>query len=216
MADIRGIELASEIYSLEDTSARNTATAASQTATQAGQTATQASQTATQASQTASAASQTAEEADEKIGNLANLETTAKTNLVAAINEVHEGVSEINKQIKNVSVTSQAISKKSETGGLTKLASVTVPKNSVVTITVAYWNINFIVDYFRISEENKDSPYPVFIKPVSAQNPQDGFTVTLCNTDNADRSFGVFFNCSGPSDTDNQFYLMVSTMSLND
>ena len=89
MANIRGIELASEIYDLEDTSARNTATAASQTATQAGQTAAQASQTASAASQTASAASQTAEEADEKIGNLANLETTAKTNLVAAINEVN-------------------------------------------------------------------------------------------------------------------------------
>lgn len=44
MADIRGIELASEIYGLEDTSARNTATAASQTATTASETATAASQ----------------------------------------------------------------------------------------------------------------------------------------------------------------------------
>ena len=66
MANIRGIELASEIYDLEDTSARNTATSASQTATEAGQTATQASQTATQASQTATQASQTATQADEK------------------------------------------------------------------------------------------------------------------------------------------------------
>ena len=87
MADIRGIELASEIYGLEDTSARNTATAASQTATQAGQTATQASQTATQASQTATQASQTATQADSKIGTLANLQTTVKTDLVSAINE---------------------------------------------------------------------------------------------------------------------------------
>lgn len=62
MANIRGIELASEIYDLEDTSARNTATAASQTATQAGQTATQASETATQASQKATQASQKADE----------------------------------------------------------------------------------------------------------------------------------------------------------
>ena len=67
MADIKGIELASEIYDLEDTSARNTAT-------QAGQTATQASQTATQA--------------DEKIGDLSNLATTVKTDVVSAINEV--------------------------------------------------------------------------------------------------------------------------------
>ena len=88
MANIRGIELASEIYDLEDTSARNTATSASQTATTASQTATEASQTATQASQTATQASQTATQADEKIGDLADLETTAKTDLVSAINEV--------------------------------------------------------------------------------------------------------------------------------
>lgn len=66
MANIRGIELASEVYDLEDTSARDTATTASQTATQAGQTATQASQTATQASQTATQAGQTATQANEK------------------------------------------------------------------------------------------------------------------------------------------------------
>ena len=44
MADIKGIELASEIYDLEDEAARTTAETASQTATQASQTATQASQ----------------------------------------------------------------------------------------------------------------------------------------------------------------------------
>lgn len=88
MANIRGIELASEIYDLEDTSARNTATSASQTATTASQTATEANQTATQAGQTAAQASQTATQADEKIGDLADLETTAKTDLVSAINEV--------------------------------------------------------------------------------------------------------------------------------
>lgn len=95
MANIRGIELASEIYDLEDTSARNTATAASQTATQAGQTATQASQTATQASQTATTASQTATQADSKIGNLADLLTTIKTNIVAAINELFSKINNI-------------------------------------------------------------------------------------------------------------------------
>lgn len=95
MANVRGIELASEIYDLEDTSARNTATTASQTATQAGQTATQASQTATQASQTASAASQTATQADEKIGTLADLLTTVKTNLVAAINEIYTNLTNL-------------------------------------------------------------------------------------------------------------------------
>ena len=88
MANIRGIELASEVYDLEDTSARDTATTAGQTATQASQTATQASQTATQASQTATQASQTATQADEKIGSLSDLLTTVKTNIVSAINEL--------------------------------------------------------------------------------------------------------------------------------
>lgn len=88
MANIRGIELASEVYSLEDTSARNTATAASQTATQAGQTATQASQTATQASETASDAALNANLARDEIGDISALETTEKTDLVSAINEV--------------------------------------------------------------------------------------------------------------------------------
>lgn len=92
MANIRGIELASEIYDLEDTSARNTATSASQTATTASQTATEANQTATQAGQTAAQASQTATQADEKIGTLADLKTTAKANLVAAINEINAAV----------------------------------------------------------------------------------------------------------------------------
>ena len=74
MANIKGIELASEIYDLEDETARNTSTQASQTATTASETATQASQTATQA--------------DSKIGNLANLITSVKTDLVSAINEI--------------------------------------------------------------------------------------------------------------------------------
>jgi hypothetical protein len=88
MANIKGIELASEVYDLEDETARSTATTAGQTASQASETATQASETATQASQTATQASQTATQADSKIGDLADLETTAKTDLVSAINEV--------------------------------------------------------------------------------------------------------------------------------
>ena len=77
MANIRGIELASEVYDLEDTSARDTATTASQTATQAGQTATQAEQTATQASQTATQASQTATTASETATQASQTATTA-------------------------------------------------------------------------------------------------------------------------------------------
>jgi len=89
MANIRGIELASEIYDLEDTSARNTATTAGQTATEANEKATTASETATEANQKATTAGQSATEANEKIGTLADLLTTVKTNLVAAINEIY-------------------------------------------------------------------------------------------------------------------------------
>ena len=88
MADIKGIELASEIYGLEDETARDTATEANQKATTAGQTATTASETATVANQKATTAGQTATEANEKIGDLADLKTTAKTNVVAALNEL--------------------------------------------------------------------------------------------------------------------------------
>lgn len=51
MADIKGIELASETYGLEDETARNTATEASQSATEASQTATEASQMASENTQ---------------------------------------------------------------------------------------------------------------------------------------------------------------------
>lgn len=88
MANIKGIELASEVYDLEDTSARDTATTASQTAKQAGQTATQASQTATQAKETAGDAAINANLARDEIGDISALETLDKSDLVSAINEL--------------------------------------------------------------------------------------------------------------------------------
>lgn len=128
MADIKGIELASEIYGLEDETARNTATAASQTATTASQTATTASQTATQASQTATQASQTAEEADEKIGTLANLLTTAKNNLVAAINELFNKINSI--RFHSLSTTDLATNVDLSSAGL----SYTIPNDGIVKV----------------------------------------------------------------------------------
>ncbi len=70
MADIKGIELASDIYGLEDETARDNV------------------ETNTSA-----------------IGTLANLETTAKTNLVAAINEVNSAIDRTHTQ-KTVSFAS--------------------------------------------------------------------------------------------------------------
>lgn len=181
MANIKGIELASNIYDLEDETARGDI-----------------------------------ETNTSKIGNLVNLETTVKTNLVAAINEVNGNVTDINKQIKNIVVTSQTIEKESERTGLTKLASITVPKNSVVTITVSFWNAFYTVKTLVVSEENQSVPYPVFAKSVSTEHPQDGLTVTLCNTGNEDRSFSVQFEAEAPTNVTNPYYLMVSKMLLND
>ena len=72
MADIKGIELASDIYGLEDETARN--------------------DTETNAS---------------AIGKLNNLETTAKTNLVAAINELAQEI--LDKRIKVIAVGTRNI-----------------------------------------------------------------------------------------------------------
>lgn len=68
MATIRGIELASDIYDLQDTQGRSATQTAQNTATQA---------------------QELAEDNESSIGTLANLNTTAKNNLVSAINEVN-------------------------------------------------------------------------------------------------------------------------------
>lgn len=88
MANIKGIELASEVYDLEDETARSTATTAGQTASQASETATQASQTATQASDIASQAALNANLARDEIGDISALETSDTSDLVSAINEL--------------------------------------------------------------------------------------------------------------------------------
>lgn len=89
MANIKGIELASEIYDLEDTSARNTATSANQTATQASQTVTQVQTTLGAVSEKTDLAYAETMDNKRNIGDLAWLETETQDDLVSAINEVN-------------------------------------------------------------------------------------------------------------------------------
>lgn len=79
--DITGIEVSGEVYELNDETARTNAQTATQTAESANEIATSADATAT--------ANATA------IGTLTDLETTEKTNLVGAINEVDAKSSEL-------------------------------------------------------------------------------------------------------------------------
>lgn len=88
MADIKGIELASEIYGLEDTPARDTATTASQTATQAQTTVTQLQTTVTNLQSVVQQNSKDIRVARDEIGDISALETSVKSDLVSAINEL--------------------------------------------------------------------------------------------------------------------------------
>lgn len=97
MATIKGIEVSGTIYDTEDETARtsansalSTATNAQTTATNAQATAETAQTTAETAQTTAETAQTTAETADEKVGNLTDLETTIKTDVVSSINEINE------------------------------------------------------------------------------------------------------------------------------
>lgn len=103
MADIKGIELASEIYGLEDETARDTATEANQKATQAGQTATQAQTTANSASELATDVNNDLQYTKGEIGDISALETTDKSDLVAAINEL---LTPVNIPNENISLRS--------------------------------------------------------------------------------------------------------------
>ena len=74
-----------------------------------------------------------------RIGTMANLETTEKTNLVGAINEVKATADEINKF--NLSATTYNYGDLSITGGTITSGSLTVAKNSDGSICKVYGNI---------------------------------------------------------------------------
>lgn len=85
MADIKGIELASEVYGLEDEQVRDNVE------TNTNAIGTLANLETTAKTNLVSAINEVKSEADSNktaIGNLTNLKTTAKANLVAAVNEI--------------------------------------------------------------------------------------------------------------------------------
>lgn len=88
--EIKGIEVSGEIYDIEDETARTNASEASSNASEA-KTATQTlASTVSTLSDTVSNHSTDIEQLGDEIGDLADLETTAKTDLVSALNEVNE------------------------------------------------------------------------------------------------------------------------------
>ena len=92
MATIKGIEVSSQTYDLEDETGRS---ASSDNATAIG---TLANLDTTAKTDLVSAINEVADTASgnyEKIGTLADLDTTAKTDLVSAINEVARGIGEV-------------------------------------------------------------------------------------------------------------------------
>lgn len=93
-----------ESASASATSAVSAASAAQSDATTAITTANSASTTATNAATTANNAQTTATAADTKVGNLANLTTTDKTDIVSAVNEVNAKVTPA-----SVSVTADGV-----------------------------------------------------------------------------------------------------------
>lgn len=95
--EIKGIEVSGEIYDIEDETARTNASEASSNASEA-KTATQTlASTVSTLSDTVSNHSTDIEQLGDEIGDLADLETTAKTDLVSAINEVDAKVDDTNK-----------------------------------------------------------------------------------------------------------------------
>lgn len=88
MANVNGIEVSGTTYDVEDTSARNTASSASSVATQASNDVSALQTTVNNISDSVDRIGDDLQDVKDNIGDLANLDTTTKTDLVSAINEV--------------------------------------------------------------------------------------------------------------------------------
>lgn len=88
MANVNGIEVSGTTYNIEDETARNAATSAAQTATQASDDVSTLQTTVNNISDSVDTIEDDLQTVQDNIGDLADLETTAKANLVAAINEI--------------------------------------------------------------------------------------------------------------------------------
>lgn len=88
MANVNGIEVSGTTYDIEDTSARNTASSASSVATQTSSDVSALQTTVNNISDSVDTIADNLQTVEDNIGDLADLETTANTDLVSAINEV--------------------------------------------------------------------------------------------------------------------------------
>ena len=88
MANVTGIEVSGTAYDLEDTTARNTASSASSAATQASGDVSALQTTVNNISDSVDSISDDLQTVQDNVGDLADLETTVKTDVVSAINEI--------------------------------------------------------------------------------------------------------------------------------
>lgn len=86
---VKGIEVSGTVYDNEDETARNTASTASSVATQASEDVSTLQTTVNNISDSVDTISDDLQTVEDNIGDLADLETTAKTNLVSAVNEIN-------------------------------------------------------------------------------------------------------------------------------
>lgn len=112
MANITGIEVSGSTYDLEDTTARNTASSASSTATQASADVSALQTTVNNISDNVDTIADDLQTAEDNIGDLADLETTTKTNLVGAVNEIVSKVQ--SRPIVTITTTKSSASSTSE------------------------------------------------------------------------------------------------------
>lgn len=89
MANVNGIEVSGTTYNIEDETARNTASSASSVATQASNDVSALQTTVNNISDSVDIIADNLQTVEDNIGDLADLETTVKTSVVNAINEVN-------------------------------------------------------------------------------------------------------------------------------
>lgn len=112
MANVKGIEVSGTTYDVEDTSARTTATSAASTATQASDDVSALQTTVNNISDNVDTIADDLQTVEDNIGDLADLDTTVKTDLVSAINEVAGKVP--SRPIATITTTKSSVSSTSE------------------------------------------------------------------------------------------------------
>lgn len=120
------------------TAAQTLATTASEQASLARTAANTAQTTAQQAQTAASAAQTAAQQAVSNVGNLANLNTTNKSNTVAAINEVNSALTDVETDLSNMfSINPSSSEVNVGTGTESSPVTYTAPSDGMLTY---YWN----------------------------------------------------------------------------